>query len=303
MAKPQTVRRCAGGMGIIVLALWCWQPSGQSAESSPSDKPPVAAKAPAAEQPATPPAERAPCGCVQAAPACACQVYYCCGRGHRARAKRCYVCVAPVCCQGQAAAGAAPAKADPFAWKDLLDGKTLKGWKPTEFGGEGKVEVKDGMVVMEIGNDMTGITYTGELPRDNFELSLEGMRFSGGDFFCTTTFPVAKEPCTLVVGGWGGTVVGLSNVDGFDAANNATMAMKDFKDNQWYRVRIRVSQPKIEAWIDGERVIEQERKDHKFGIRWECEKSQPLGICTWCTKGAVRNVRLRQLTPDEAKGE
>ena len=41
------------------------------------------------------------------------------------------------------------AAADPYRWKELFDGKTLHGWKPTEFGGEGKVEVKDGRIVME----------------------------------------------------------------------------------------------------------------------------------------------------------
>jgi hypothetical protein len=236
--------------------------------------------------------------CWQPAPAAEPNAHYYCCRRHRLRA-RCCACATPVC--GQAAA--APAKPDPFAWKELFDGKTLKGWKSTAFGGEGKVEVKDGMVVMEMGRDMTGITWTGDLPRDNYELALEGMRLGGSDFFCSTTFPVGKDPCTLVVGGWGGTVVGLSTVDNYDAANNSTSTFRNFKDNQWYRVRIRVTAAKIEAWIDEEKVVTQERKDHKIGIRWECEKSQPLGVCTWCTKGAVRNIRLRQLPPDTAKDD
>jgi hypothetical protein len=195
------------------------------------------------------------------------------------------------------------AKADPKAWKDLFDGKTLKGWKATDFGGQGKVEIKDGTVVMEMGNNMTGITFDGKPPRDNYELTLEGMRISGGDFFCTTTFPVGKDPCTLVVGGWGGTVVGLSNVDGYDASDNPTTKFLTFKDKKWYKVRIRVTEPKIEAWIDGEKVIDQERKEHKFSIRMECDLSQPLGISTYNTTGAVRNIRLREVPADAAKND
>ena len=41
-------------------------------------------------------------------------------------------------------------------WRELFDGKTLAGWKMPEFGGEGHVEVKDGRIVLETGNPMTG---------------------------------------------------------------------------------------------------------------------------------------------------
>jgi len=282
------------------------KPKGKQpgAQASPSDKPPVA-KQPAAKQPAVKqPTAKQPAGpAVTTSAGCACRVCYCCCCGRHRRA-RC--CVVTYCCPCQAAtqstARQAAANPDRYAWKDLFDGKTLAGWKVTDFGGQGKVEVKDGTIAIPTGNDMTGVTWAGgKLPRDNYELTLEGMRVSGSDFFCTTTFPVGKEPCTLVVGGWGGTVVGLSNVDGYDASNNSTSTFQTFKDKQWYRVRIRVTDAKIEAWIGDEKVVNQERKDHKFGIRFECDLCQPLGIATWCTSGAVRNIRLRQLPPDEIK--
>ncbi|MGO9598371.1 MAG: family 16 glycoside hydrolase, partial [Isosphaeraceae bacterium] len=44
-----------------------------------------------------------------------------------------------------------PSAVDPYRWKELFDGKTLNGWKKTQFGGEGRVDVKDGMIVMEMG--------------------------------------------------------------------------------------------------------------------------------------------------------
>jgi hypothetical protein len=196
-----------------------------------------------------------------------------------------------------------PAKpaADPVQWKDLFDGKTLKGWKTPQFGGEGKVYVKDGTIVMDMGSMMTGVTYTGEVTRDNYELELEGMRLGGSDFFCTTTFPVGKDSCSLVVGGWGGGVVGLSSIDYADASENATTKTMSFKDNKWYKVRIRVSDAAIEAWIDNQKTVNQPRKDHKIGIRMECDSCRPLGISTWCTKGAVRNIRVRSLRPEEVR--
>ena len=201
----------------------------------------------------------------------------------------------------QAGEGQGVRAGDPTPWKDLFDGKTLAGWKTPEFGGEGKVSVKDGAIVMEMGAAMTGVTYTGEVIRNNYELTLEGMRLDGSDFFCTTTFPVGDDPCTLVVGGWGGMVVGLSSVDFYDASENPTTKTATFKEKQWYRVRIRVSDAAIEAWIDDQQLVNQARKDHKFSIRIECDLCQPLGISTWCTAGAVRNIRVRTLKPEEVR--
>ena len=74
-----------------------------------------------------------------------------------------------------------------------------------------------------------------------------------------------------------------------------------FKKNQWYRVRIRVTDAAIEAWIDDEQVVHQPRKGHKFGIRSEVELCRPLGISTWITKGAVRNIRIRPLDVEKKR--
>jgi len=159
---------------------------------------------------------------------------------------------------GPAMAADAPA-AKPAAQpkgESLFDGKTLKGWKAPQFGGEGKVEVKDGTIVLERGDTMTGITYTGKVPTVDYELSLEAKRVDGVDFFATTTFPVGGSHCSFVVGGWGGPVVGLSSIDHYDAADNQTSKTKSFKLNQWYRLRIRVTQQKIECWIDDEKMVD-----------------------------------------------
>ncbi len=193
------------------------------------------------------------------------------------------------------------AQADP--WQSLFDGETLKNWEPTEFGGQGKVEGRDGMIVMELGHDMTGVTFVGTPPQTNYELRLQAQRLAGHDFFGTTTFPVGEEHCSLVVGGWGGTIVGLSNVDFYDASDNLTTTFHNFQDEMWYDIRIRVSDHKITAWIDDEKVVEHPREGHQFGVRFESEPSRPLGISTWQTSGAVRNIRLRDLTKEEVDAD
>jgi hypothetical protein len=179
--------------------------------------------------------------------------------------------------------------------KELFNGKTLEGWKVTDFGGQGKVEVRDGTIFMQRGSQMTGITWSGKPPRNNYELTLEGKRIEGSDFFCTTTFPVGDDYCSFVTGGWGGSVIGLSNVDHMDASENPTSSSREFKNGTWYKFRIRVTDDKIEVWIDKDQVVDQSRKEHTFGLRIECDACRPLGIATYDTVGAVRNIRLKTL--------
>ena len=180
--------------------------------------------------------------------------------------------------------------------KELFDGKTLTGWKVSDFAGKGEVTVKDGRITLEAGHT-TGITWTNanDLPRMNYEISLEAMRVEGGDFFCGLTFPVAKDPCSLIVGGWGGGVVGISSLDGQDAANNETTKYVSFKNGQWYQIRLRVTERKIQAWIDADKVVDVDTSEKTISIRPEVEDSQPLGIAAWSTTAALRNIRLRKL--------
>src|SRR5205814_9267745 len=86
-------------------------------------------------------------------------------------------------------------------WVSLFDGKTLGKWKPTEFGGQGEIAVKDGAIMIPTGNDMSGVTWSGkEWPKMNYEIALEAQRVDGSDFICGLTFAVRNDPCRLVLG-------------------------------------------------------------------------------------------------------
>jgi hypothetical protein len=181
-------------------------------------------------------------------------------------------------------------------WQPLFDGRSLANWEPTPFGGEGAVKVEHNQIVLETGRSLTGITWTGrELPKTNYEIALEAMRVEGHDFFAGVTFPVGDSHCSLILGGWGGSVVGLSSINFQDASENETSQSMDFTNGKWYEVRIRVTSEKIQTWLDGRQIIDQAIKDNKISVRMEVEASKPLGIATWKTKGAVRNIRLRRL--------
>ena len=182
------------------------------------------------------------------------------------------------------------------AWMPLFDGKTLKGWKITEFSGHGDVTVENGSIILDAGNDLTGVTCPGELPRMNYEVALEAMKVSGDDFFCALTVPVAQSHCTLIVGGWGGSLIGISSLDGNDASENETTQFKQFEKNRWYRIRLRVTPDRLQAWIDDEEMVNVETTDKRISLRaGEIEESLPWGIASFRTRAALRDIKIRKL--------
>ena len=182
------------------------------------------------------------------------------------------------------------------AWRPLFDGKTLTNWQSTKFVGEGAVKVETGQIILEAGRSLTGITWIGpELPTTNYEIALQAMRVEGSDFFAGVTFPVADSFCSLILGGWGGTVVGLSSINGMDASENETSQSVQFESGRWYSIRIRVTPATIEAWLDERQIINQSLKGNKIGTRFEVDLSRPLGVASWQTKAALRDLRLRRL--------
>jgi len=200
-----------------------------------------------------------------------------------------------------AATAEPPDKAEP-QWKSLFDGKSLDGWKAADYFGAGSVRVKDGLIVVEKGQIMTGVVYArNDFPKMDYEVTLEAKKLDGRDFFATTTFPVGDAHCSLVVGGWSGTVVGLSSIDSADASMNETRKEMEFKNDQWYRLRIRVTPKRIEAWIDKDKVVDLDTTDRRISIRIECAACKPFGIATYETTGAVRDIRVRPLSDAEKK--
>ena len=180
-------------------------------------------------------------------------------------------------------------------WISLFDGDTLAGWTETNFGGQAEVHVEDGQLILENGDPLTGISWDGEFPRLDYEVRLEATRLLGTDFFCGLTFPVGDSYCSLILGGWGGSLVGLSNVDGHDASENATRSYMSFSEGQTYRIHLRVTTAAIQAWVDGEPIVDQPREGHTFGIRPEVLLSRPFGIASFATATALNGIQMRPL--------
>jgi hypothetical protein len=183
-------------------------------------------------------------------------------------------------------------------WHPLFDGKSLGAWKSIErgeFEKHGPVEIKEGTLFLQAGKPATGIRWTGEFPKSNFELEWECQRVAGHDFFCGLTFPVQEGSLSLILGGWGGRVAGLSCLDGAYAVDNETMAVFKFESETWYRLRLRVTPEAIKVWFDDELFVELDSSQYKLTVSDEMQPCLPLGIATWNTTGALRKIRFRKL--------
>ncbi len=181
-------------------------------------------------------------------------------------------------------------------WQPLFDGKTLNGWHEAAFTNHGKITVDNGTMVIGAGVPMTGATWAGEFPKTDYEIRYEAQRLRGGDFFASLTFPVGDSFCTWIGGGWGGDIVGLSSIDNWDASENETRTYFNFARAHWYRFRLQVTAERIQAWIDDQRVIDVKIAGRTVGLRFgEMKLSAPLGLISYNTEGAVRNIEYRLL--------
>ncbi len=196
-----------------------------------------------------------------------------------------------------------PALFEGEGWQELFDGQSLKGWTPTAFAGRGEIENRDGLIVLKMGDPFTGLNWTNDFPRVNYEVALDAMRTMGSDFFCGLTVPVKDSFCSLIVGGWGGSLVGVSSLNGLDASENETTKYRSFESRRWYRIRLRVTEQRIQAWIDSDKLVDVDISDKKISLRpGDIELSKPFGIACWQTAALWREIKMRRVEgPEDSK--
>ncbi len=195
------------------------------------------------------------------------------------------------------AAAQPPAPVAGSDWQLLFDGRSLAGWRQTPFAGAGPVECRPGLLILWQSDAFTGVTWSNDIRRINYEVALDAMRVAGDDCFCALTFPVRDAFCTLMVGGAGGEVVGLSSVDGEDLEENETSQFISFEKGHWYRIRLRVTAPKIEAWIEQRKVVDIMIPGRKLTVAPDdLQRSEPLGVAAYQTTAAFREIKVRRVT-------
>jgi hypothetical protein len=183
----------------------------------------------------------------------------------------------------------------------LFDGKSLGSWKSADHYKAGPITVKDDTLQIQPGEGkMSGIVWKGKpLPKVNYEITFEAQRVSGSDFFVGLTFPIQESPCTLIIGGWGGGLTGFSSIDGSDASENETTGYLEVENGRWYKVRLRVTEQRVDAWVDGKFLAGFDHRGKKVDVRLEVEANRPLGFATYKTAAALKDIRLRELTAAE----
>lgn len=176
------------------------------------------------------------------------------------------------------------------------------GWTYVDFGSNGGVELAHDVITLHQGERLEGLKYAGNAAEllgeklDCYEIKLEARRTGGRDIFLGLTFPVGtKESASLILGGWGGSVCGISSVDGGDASGNPYKSIVNFEDNQWYAVTVHVDAKEVSATLDGKPLFSVPRAGRHFDLRAEVEPTAPLGLFTFGTSAQVRGLSVRQL--------
>lgn len=185
----------------------------------------------------------------------------------------------------------------------LLEGAPAEHWTASRIPEEGPVTVQKGVIRLEAGLPMTGARFAGpwdelNLPWIDYALTFEARRVEGQDFFATCTFPVgsADRCVSLVLGGWGGGLVGISNIDHQDASENMTRAERPFENGRWYRIRIEVRNDDLQAWIDDAPMVNVSIKGRRLELRsGDIDHCTPLGFASWRTVGEIRAIKLARL--------
>jgi hypothetical protein len=162
------------------------------------------------------------------------------------------------------------------------------------FGGEGSVTVDQGRMVLEPGGPLTGVITDPGLPA-SYELRLSAVRLLGNDFFCGLTFPVRGRHLTLVLGGWGGAVCGLSSLDGLDAARNQTRTLRHFPNGVPVTVLLRVTPDRVTVDLNDAPFLAADLNGHELSLRAEMDPCVPLGFATFATRAALLSCAWRPL--------
>jgi len=185
----------------------------------------------------------------------------------------------------------------PAGWEPLFDGKTLSGWEIVRYGGEGEPYVKNGVIVlpMAVSGLMTGLCWVGDpLPNNNYIIYYEARRMEGHDIFAALSFPYGDTYASLIFGGWGGIVNGLSSIDGYDASENETTRHFIQTDKEWYQVQLRVTPDSIRAIVGQEQVIDIATAGKEIHLRPGLPDTG-LTLWTYLTTGEIRNLRFKRL--------
>ncbi len=185
---------------------------------------------------------------------------------------------------------------------DLLDPRFHTYWEKANIPEEGNFSIQNKELTLMPGLPMSGCKFTAwgtlGLPSIHYSIEYEAMRADGDDIFGMCTFPVSSHQAhaTFVIGGWGGTLTGISSIDFKDASENSTRAEQRFQNGAWHHVRIEVRAEDLRVWVNHKRVVNVSILGRRVSLRpGYIDHCLPFGFATWNTTGKIRHVQIRKL--------
>ena len=186
----------------------------------------------------------------------------------------------------------------PEGWTAMMDGNSLEGWEKVRNVGEAQPYIYNGVLTlpMSVFSSMTGLCMENEylFPVVNYAIYYEARRIEGNDIFGGLSFPYKNSYATLVVGGWGGSICGLSCIDGECAFENETATVIFFEDNVWYPIYLRVTNDSIRAEINDITVVDIATAGRRIHLRGGTI-APSLTFFTYMSGGQFRNMRMKRL--------
>lgn len=217
------------------------------------------------------------------------------------RSKRLVPCLVVGALLGLASCSATAAEPEQSGWVTLFDGATLDGWTPVggRYDGHASWTVEDGALTGREGPGRAGgLLYTTELYSD-FEFECEvrlDWPFDSGIFLRMA--PEGKGAQITIDHRPGGEIAAVYS-DGYLMHNEG--AAEGFRRGEWnhFRVRCTGADFRLEAWLNGERVVDYQlpagspgyAPTGRIGVQVHGDSESPVGA-----KVQFRALRVRPLT-------
>ena len=107
----------------------------------------------------------------------------------------------------------------------------------------------------------------------------------------------------MIVGGWGGSLLGISSLDGLDASENETTKFVSFETGRWYRIRLRVTEKRLEAWIDQEKLVDVDTSEKRISSPGDIGNVQAVRVAAWQTARPCARSSSGKVSGPARKGE
>lgn len=170
---------------------------------------------------------------------------------------------------------------------ELFDGQTFDFWDSGSFPSSGKVEIKDGAIILQRGAPLTVLSWRGIYRSVDYELQFEVKRFEGDSVRFGMVLPIQQSFVALMLG----ETAELCCLDGA-SQKIAEKTKLIFDTERWHPVRLRVTAEHIQAWVDDQEVVDQSAAGRQFSLPRELVPAAPIAVMTQNATAAVRNIIL-----------